>query len=45
MTSTNQLEYVKIPMIRANNSATMKVFVKTLTGKTITIEVDFDEEI
>jgi hypothetical protein len=43
---TKQMELRKIPLIvRAGGNADMQIFVKTLTGKTITLSVTEEEEI
>lgn len=42
--NSQQMELRKIPLtLMAGNS--MQIYVKTLTGKTITLDVDRDEEI
>ena len=40
--TTNEMQYVKIEKPKKGS---MQIFVKTLTGKTITLDVDEDESI
>jgi hypothetical protein len=41
---TKQMELRKVPLIQAKSDS-MQIYVKTLTGKTITLDVASDEEI
>ena len=42
---TGEMTLVKIPLSLRQPGGSMQIYVKTLTGKTITLDVETDEEI